>query len=90
MEPPELDNSIYSKHDQLKKAALEKILGLMHKIVGHSIVAFAVGGLLDMSNQACVLALGNKVLPKYRHSLFRGFFNRLVNFATNTEHSFHF
>jgi hypothetical protein len=48
MEPPELDNSIYSKHDQLKKVALEKILGPMHKIVGHAIVAFAVGGSLDM------------------------------------------
>ncbi len=38
----------YSHHYQLKKAGLERILGTMDNLVGHAIVAFCVGGPVDM------------------------------------------
>ncbi len=38
----------YLKHFTLKKEAMEKILGPMHNMVGHAIIPFDVGGLVDM------------------------------------------
>ena len=38
----------YERHYELKKTALEKILGPMYELVGHAIIPFCVGGAVDM------------------------------------------
>jgi len=38
----------YQRHYELKKQALERILGQMHNLVGHAIIPFQVGGAVDM------------------------------------------
>lgn len=38
----------YERHYEIKQAALERILGPMHNIVGHAIIPFQVGGAVDM------------------------------------------
>lgn len=44
----EFSDEEYNSHYEAKKAALEKILGPMHKLVGHAIIPFEVGGAVDM------------------------------------------
>jgi len=38
----------YELHYEVKKEALEKVLGPMHDLVGHAIIPFQVGGAVDM------------------------------------------
>ena len=38
----------YERHHALKAAALERLLGPMHGLVGHAIIPYAVGGPVDM------------------------------------------
>jgi hypothetical protein len=38
----------YEKHYELKKKAMEKILGPMYKLVGHALIPFQIGGAVDM------------------------------------------
>ncbi len=43
-----MSNELYHEYYELKQQGLERILGKMHDIVGHAIVAFQVGGPVDM------------------------------------------
>ena len=45
---PEFSEEEYNRHAEAKEAALERILGPMHDMVGHAIIPFAVGGAVDM------------------------------------------
>jgi len=45
---PEFSQEEFTRHYDLKEAALESILGPMHDIVGHALVPFNAGGGLDM------------------------------------------
>lgn len=38
----------YDQHYEVKKQALERILGPMHNLVGHAIIPFEMGGAVDM------------------------------------------
>jgi hypothetical protein len=38
----------FRRHSEAKEKALERILGPMHKVVGHAIIPFQVGGAVDM------------------------------------------
>jgi len=44
----EFSEEEYNRHYEAKKAALERILGPMHNMVGHAIIPFQVGGAVDM------------------------------------------
>jgi hypothetical protein len=44
----EFSDAEYSRHFEVKQAALERILGPMHNTVGHAIVPFEIGGAVDM------------------------------------------
>ncbi|MGN6416862.1 MAG: hypothetical protein ACTHMC_05200 [Pseudobacter sp.] len=45
---PQKEESGFDKFYDLKKTGLEKVLGPMHWLVGHSVVPFGVGGNVDM------------------------------------------
>ena len=45
---PEFSEEEYNRHYEAKQAALEKILGPMHNMVGHAIIPFQIGGTVDM------------------------------------------
>ncbi len=46
---PDKDSAeAYERDYEAKKAALERILGPMHELVGHAIIPFQVGGAVDM------------------------------------------
>lgn len=45
---PEFSDEEYERDYEVKKAAIERILGPMHDLVGHAIVPFQVGGAVDM------------------------------------------
>ncbi|MBN2311420.1 MAG: suppressor of fused domain protein [Candidatus Hydrogenedentes bacterium] len=45
---PEFTDEEYDRHYEAKQAALERILGPMHEMVGHAIIPFQVGGAVDM------------------------------------------
>lgn len=45
---PKFSPEGYDRHYEIKQAALERILGPMHDIVGHAIIPFQVGGAVDM------------------------------------------
>lgn len=45
---PEFSDKDYERHYEAKQAALERVLGPMHDLVGHAIISFAVGGAVDM------------------------------------------
>lgn len=45
---PEFSAEEYEQYYELKKGALEQILGPMHDMVGHSIIPFQAGGFVDM------------------------------------------
>lgn len=45
---PEFSEEEYNRHCEAKQAALEKILGPMHEMVGHAIIPFQMGGDVDM------------------------------------------
>ena len=45
---PRFSEEEYNRHYEAKQAALEKILGPMHHMVGHAIIPFQVGGAVDM------------------------------------------
>ncbi len=47
-EGPKFSQEEYERHHEAKKAALERILGPMHDMVGHAIIPFQVGGAVDM------------------------------------------
>ncbi len=44
----EFSDTEYRSHSEAKEKALERILGPMHKMVGHAIIPFQVGGAVDM------------------------------------------
>ncbi|MHB9110737.1 MAG: suppressor of fused domain protein [Armatimonadota bacterium] len=44
---PDFSDEQYERHYEQKQAALEKILGKMHDLVGHAIIPFQIGGGLD-------------------------------------------
>ncbi len=44
----EFSNEEYNRHYEVKKDALERILGPMHDLVGHALIPFQVGGAVDM------------------------------------------
>jgi hypothetical protein len=44
--PPSFEQ--YQRHYELKRQGLERVLGKMHDLVGHAIIAFEVGGAVDM------------------------------------------
>jgi hypothetical protein len=45
---PRFSDKEYSLYYELKKIGLERILGTMDEVVGHAIIAFCVGGPVDM------------------------------------------
>jgi hypothetical protein len=45
---PKFSDEEYERHYEVKRAALERILGPMHSLVGHAIIPFQVGGAVDM------------------------------------------
>jgi hypothetical protein len=47
-ENPEISDEDYEGHYEPKQAALERILGPMHGLVGHAIIPFQAGGTVDM------------------------------------------
>jgi hypothetical protein len=44
--PPSFEQ--YQRQYELKRQGLERVLGKMHDLVGHAIIAFEVGGAVDM------------------------------------------
>jgi hypothetical protein len=47
-EKPQFSEEERDRHYEAKEAALERILGPMHDMVGHAIVPFQIGGAVDM------------------------------------------
>ena len=47
-EKPEFSEEEYNRHHEAKQAALERILGPMHYLVGHASIPFQIGGAVDM------------------------------------------
>jgi hypothetical protein len=45
---PKFSEEKYNRYYEAKQAALERILGPMHNMVGHAIIPFQVGGAVDM------------------------------------------
>ena len=45
---PQFSEKEYNQHCEAKRAALERILGPMHNMVGHAVIPFQVGGAVDM------------------------------------------
>jgi hypothetical protein len=45
---PKFSDEEYERHYEAKEAALERILGPMHDMVGHAIIPFQIGGAVDM------------------------------------------
>lgn len=45
---PEFTDEEYEKDDELKMDGLEAVLGKSHKLVGHAIIPFSIGGAVDM------------------------------------------
>lgn len=45
---PEFTDDEYDRYYELKQAALERVLGPMHDMVGHAIIPFGIGGTIDM------------------------------------------
>lgn len=45
---PEFSEEEHNRHYEAKQAALERILGQMHDLVGHAIIPFQIGGAVDM------------------------------------------
>jgi len=45
---PEFSDEQHDRYCEAKEAALERVLGPMHDIVGHAIISFQAGGAVDM------------------------------------------
>ncbi len=45
---PQFSDEDYQRHYELKKQALERVLGEMYPLVGHALIPFQVGGALDV------------------------------------------
>ena len=45
---PEFTDQEHGQYHEFKQAALEKVLGPMHNLVGHALIPFQIGGAVDM------------------------------------------